>query len=164
MRLDEFNAAPAAVAAAAVRPCLGVDRWVTAVVSGRPYGSVAELVAVGEAAASPLSPAEVEAALAHHPRIGERADGQSAEADLSRGEQAGLAASASVQDRLRAGNAAYEQRFGRVFLIRAAGRDTAEILDQLHQRLGNDPATEATVVAEQLGQIAVLRLTGAVSA
>ncbi|MBC3190625.1 2-oxo-4-hydroxy-4-carboxy-5-ureidoimidazoline decarboxylase [Pseudonocardia sp. C8] len=163
MRLAEFNAAPGREAEAVVRPCLGVDRWVAEVVEGRPYAGVDDLVAAGEKAASALTAEEVDAALAHHPRIGERARGDSAEAGLSRGEQAGLDTSDSVQARLLEGNRAYEERFGRVFLIRAAGRDAAEILDQLEQRLGNDPATEDAVVADQLTQIAVLRLKGAVT-
>lgn len=77
----------------------------------------------------------------------------------SRREQSGVDTSdADVAERLRAGNRAYEERFGHVFLIRAAGRSAAEILSALDERLGNDPATERRVVAEQLREIAVLRL------
>jgi 2-oxo-4-hydroxy-4-carboxy-5-ureidoimidazoline decarboxylase len=56
------------------------------------------------------------------------------------------------------GNAAYEARFGRVFLIRAAGRSRAEIFGELERRLDNDDATELRETAEQLRDIAVLRL------
>ena len=108
-------------------------------------------------------PAELEAALAHHPRIGEQADGGSTEAALSRSEQASLAIDDDVQRQLAEGNRAYEQRFGRVFLIRAAGRSSTEILDKLQTRLGNSPDTEDEVVADQLRQIALIRLAGLVS-
>jgi 2-oxo-4-hydroxy-4-carboxy-5-ureidoimidazoline decarboxylase len=64
--------------------------------------------------------------------------------------------------RLAAGNAAYEQRFDRVFLIRAAGRSADEILAELDRRLENDDATERSETVEQLGEIAVLRLESAV--
>ncbi len=47
-----------------------------------------------------------------------------------------------VAARLAAGNRAYEERFDRVFLIRAAGRSGPEILAELDRRLGNDAATE----------------------
>ena len=100
--------------------------------------------------------------MAQHPRIGERAQGGSAEADLSRSEQAGLRLGDDVQRRLVEGNQAYERRFGRVFLIRAAGRSSAEILDQLQVRLDNDLDTEDAVVADQLRQIALVRLAGVV--
>ena len=64
------------------------------------------------------------------------------------------AADAGLAERLRAGNLAYEQRFGRVFLIRAAGRDGSQILAALNERLANDEPTEANVVRDQLAQIA----------
>ena len=56
--------------------------------------------------------------------------------------------------RLAAGNAAYEQRFGRVFLIRAAGRDAEQILAELDRRLGNDDETERAETVDNLRQIA----------
>jgi hypothetical protein len=40
------------------------------------------------------------------------------------------------------GNARYEARFGRVFLIRAKGRSGEEILQALHARLENSDAQE----------------------
>ncbi|HEV7949033.1 MAG TPA: 2-oxo-4-hydroxy-4-carboxy-5-ureidoimidazoline decarboxylase, partial [Glaciihabitans sp.] len=55
--------------------------------------------------------------------------------------------------------AAYEARFGRVFLIRAAGRSRAEILSELTRRLELDDETELAIVGEQLRDIALLRLT-----
>jgi 2-oxo-4-hydroxy-4-carboxy-5-ureidoimidazoline decarboxylase len=161
--LREFNALDDAAAAALLRPCLDVDRWVAELVEGRPYASAEELFAAARSAAHPFTAAELEAALAHHPRIGERAAGGSAEAALSRSEQSSLALDDDVQRRLVEGNRAYEQRFGRVFLIRAAGRSSTEILDKLQTRLGNSPDTEDEVVAEQLRQIALIRLAGVVS-
>ena len=63
-----------------------------------------------------------------------------------------------LAERLRAGNAAYEERFGRIYLVRAKGRSGEELLALLEQRLGNDPATELEVTRQQLGEIALLRL------
>ena len=80
---------------------------------------------------------------------------------MSRAEQAGVdPADAEIAAALAAGNRAYEERFERVFLIRAAGRSSREILAALTVRLGHTPAEEEPVVADQLRQIAVLRLTG----
>jgi 2-oxo-4-hydroxy-4-carboxy-5-ureidoimidazoline decarboxylase len=152
-----------AQAAELLRPCLDVDRWVTTVVEGRPYQSLEDLFAAARAAAHPFTGAELEAALVHHPRIGERAQGSSAEASLSRAEQGSLTLDDDVQHQLKAGNEAYEQRFGRVFLIRAAGRTSEQVLDSLRQRLANDPEAEDEVVADQLRQIAMVRLAAAVS-
>ncbi|WP_222863253.1 2-oxo-4-hydroxy-4-carboxy-5-ureidoimidazoline decarboxylase [Agromyces mariniharenae] len=164
MSLDAFNEADREAAIAMLRPCLDIDRWCEQVADARPYGSVDELVAWAETAASPFTPAEVEGALAHHPRIGERPTGASAEAAMSRSEQSGVdPADAEVAAGLAAGNRAYEERFGRVFLIRAAGRSSREILDALTERLGHTPEEEDPVVADQLRQIAVLRLKGLVA-
>lgn len=161
MNLDEFNEADRDAAVAWLRPCLDITRWCEELVDGRPYDAVDDLVARAEVAAEPFSVDEVDAALAHHPRIGERARGEDAEASMSRTEQAGVDPDdAAIAATLADGNRAYEQRFGRVFLIRAAGRSAQEILDALTQRLGNTPAEEQLVVAGQLREIAVLRLKG----
>ena len=63
-----------------------------------------------------------------------------------------------LAEEIAAGNAAYEERFGRVFIIRAAGRTRREILDELTRRLELDDAIEIQIVGEQLRDIALLRL------
>lgn len=139
--------------------CLAVPRWVDEVARRAPYGSLDELLAVARAAATPLSPAEVDQAMAHHPRIGERARGEGQAQRFSAAEQASSdSGDAKLAASLAAGNAAYEERFGRVFLIRAAGRSRSEILSELHRRLALDPATEVTIVGEELRDIALLRI------
>ncbi|MGH8878049.1 MAG: 2-oxo-4-hydroxy-4-carboxy-5-ureidoimidazoline decarboxylase, partial [Stackebrandtia sp.] len=55
-------------------------------------------------------------------------------------------------------NAAYEKRFGHVFLIRATGRSAAQLLSETHRRLGNDSRTEAGEVARELRDIVALRV------
>jgi 2-oxo-4-hydroxy-4-carboxy-5-ureidoimidazoline decarboxylase len=163
--LDSFNALDRDAARSALRPCVDIDRWIDAVVDGRPYSDVEEALAAGRRAADPWTEAEIDGALAHHPRIGDRPAGASAEATLSRSEQAGVDVTDSeVQGALVAGNLAYEDRFGRVFLIRAAGRSSQEILDALNARLLHSPDEELAVVGQQLREIAVLRLEGVLSA
>jgi 2-oxo-4-hydroxy-4-carboxy-5-ureidoimidazoline decarboxylase len=139
--------------------CLAVPRWVDDVVAAAPFGSLVELLDVATAAATPLSPAEVDQALAHHPRIGERATGHGQAQAFSRAEQSASGSEdAGLATALADGNRAYEERFGRVFLIRASGRSRLEILAELHRRLELDPGTEAAVVAGELRDIALLRI------
>ena len=147
-------------AAAAVRPCVDIDSWVDAVVAGRPYADVASLLDLADAQAREWTPDEVEQALADHPRLGERHAGAGASAAMSSREQGGVSTATDVQERLRAGNAAYEERFDRIYLVRAAGRSAEEILALLEERLENDPETELAVTAGQLREIALLRLEG----
>jgi 2-oxo-4-hydroxy-4-carboxy-5-ureidoimidazoline decarboxylase len=157
MSLADFNALPEAEARTQLATCLDVPRWVDTVLDGRPYDDLDALLAVATYAAE-LDDAELEAALAKHPRIGERA-GAGHDAAFSAKEQSGVDRSdADVAERLVAGNRAYEERFDRVFLIRAAGRDASEILSELERRLGNDDVAEREETLTQLRQIALLRL------
>jgi len=161
--LTEINQLTPEASSQLLRPCLDIDRWVSTLINDRPYASVDDLVETARRAADPFSEAEIEAALAHHPRIGQRATGDSAEAALSRSEQSGVVTDKDVQRRLQEGNQAYEQRFGRVFLIQAAGRTAEEILASLQSRLRNDEETERSIVADQLREIAILRLAAVMS-
>lgn len=164
MQLKDFNEAPAEEAATLVRACADVERWVSEIVAGRPYASVADAVAACDSAANPWTDDEIDAALARHPRIGERAGGDDADAAMSRSEQAGMSgAEADVKARLAEGNRAYEERFGHVFLIRAAGRSAEEMLAQLEGRLGNTPELERVNAAINLREIAALRLEGSLN-
>ena len=134
---------------------LAVDRWVQDVASLAPFESLDVLLAVAYDAATPLSVEEVEQAISHHPRIGEKPKGEGTSQTFSRAEQG---ADTDFAEEIAAGNVAYEERFGRVFIIRAAGRSRAEILGELNRRLELDDATELTIVGEQLRDIALLRL------
>jgi 2-oxo-4-hydroxy-4-carboxy-5-ureidoimidazoline decarboxylase len=154
-----FNVLPAAEATERLLTCLAVPRWAADVVDGRPYADLAALTKQAEAAAAVLTDDEVAAALARHPRIGERA-GAGHDAAFSAREQAAVAS----DDELTAGNKEYERRFGRVFLIRAAGRTAPEILAELRRRLDNDEATERAETVAQLREIALLRLPEVVGA
>lgn len=139
--------------------CLAVPRWVEDVASRAPFDSLEHLLSVAGAEATPLAPEEIDQATAHHPRIGERAAGKGAAEAFSRDEQSASEASdPGLAEAIAAGNAAYEKRFGRVFIIRAAGRTRQEILAELQRRLTLDDATELQVVGEQLRDIALLRL------
>ncbi|HZA03385.1 MAG TPA: 2-oxo-4-hydroxy-4-carboxy-5-ureidoimidazoline decarboxylase [Propionibacteriaceae bacterium] len=139
--------------------CLNVPRWVDEVVGAGPYASLDDLVDAAGLAATPLTADEVDQALADHPRIGERPAGSGASSSLSADEQAASASDDSeLAARLAEGNRAYEERFGRIFLIRAADRSRPEILAELERRLLLPPEEEVKVVASELRDIALRRL------
>ena len=161
MRIEEFNAMSEQEAAATVRPCVAIDSFVDAVVGARPYADLDSLLAGAAAQTDTWTDAEVEAALADHPRLGEKVAGTGRSARLSRREQAGVdREDAELLARLREANERYEARFGRIYLVRAAGRSAEELLAILERRLRNDDAIELQVTREQLGEIALLRLQG----
>lgn len=157
--LDRFNRRPAADVERELLACCAEPSWARQVAAGRPYPDVAALVAAGDAALRRLPWTGIARALAAHPRIGERPVGSSREAAWSRREQAGVAtADAATRAALAEANAAYERRFGHLFLIFASGRSDTELLAAARQRLGNDDETERRVVREELAAIVRLRL------
>ena len=154
-----FNAADDDSARKQLLVCLDVPRWADEVAAGRPFDNLNQIEDRMVDAAATLTDDELERALARHPRIGERADAQQHDAEHSTREQSGVdAADAELARELRDGNLAYEDRFGRVFIIRAAGRDGREILRELRRRLVNDDERERAETIEQLTQIALLRI------
>lgn len=157
--LETFNGLEADTARGVLGAGCASPRWAAAVADGRPYATVADLLTASDDAFAALGPDDVDAALAGHPRIGECATGTGQDVRFSRREQSAVADSdAAVQEQIREGNLAYEERFDRVFLIRAAGRSPEEILAELSRRLGHDDEAEAAEVVEQLRQITHLRL------
>ncbi|WP_158607661.1 2-oxo-4-hydroxy-4-carboxy-5-ureidoimidazoline decarboxylase [Flexivirga caeni] len=159
--LDEFNDAPGADAVRMLLPLCSSPAWATAVADRRPYDGVDALLTASDQVFAGLAIADLDAALTGHPRIGDRVTGHDTAADLSRSEQSAMqSADERVADQILRGNVTYEQRFDRVFLIRAAGRTPGEILAELRRRLANTDADEQAEVREQLRQITRLRLEG----
>jgi 2-oxo-4-hydroxy-4-carboxy-5-ureidoimidazoline decarboxylase len=136
------------------RTALAVERWADDIAEQSPYENLDALL---DAAfdGTPLTTSEIDEAIAHHPRIGEKPVGEGKSQDFSRSEQG---SDESLAEELAAGNAAYEARFGRVFIIRAAGLSRADILAALTERLELDADEELEIVGEQLRDIAILRL------
>ncbi|GAA1709677.1 2-oxo-4-hydroxy-4-carboxy-5-ureidoimidazoline decarboxylase [Fodinicola feengrottensis] len=157
--LATFNALPADAAEEQLRSCCAAPLWIHTVVSRRPYASVNEVLTASDEILASVGWAEIELALAAHPRIGQRAAGSGAEARWSRQEQSAAATDDQrVAAELGDGNVAYERRFDRVFLICATGLSAAEILTALRGRLENDDETEAAVTRAELAKIVRIRL------
>lgn len=148
--LRRFNSMPDPDAAALLRKCLPVDRWVHTVLDARPFKDPNELLEVARQAASPFTPAELEAAVAgyHNPAL---------MPPLRRGRLS--SADEFVRQQIQSGIHTYESRFGRPFVVRTDGRLPTEILVQLWDRLSHDIDTEDREVAQQLREIALLELT-----
>jgi 2-oxo-4-hydroxy-4-carboxy-5-ureidoimidazoline decarboxylase len=149
-----------ALTEADLRACCAAPAWGAAILAGRPYRDRAAVLAAADAAARALSWEDVMIALAAHPRIGERAAGDSREAGWSRREQSAVNPDEAVTD----ANRAYEEKFGHVFLIFASGRGKDEILAAARLRLENDDETERAVVRDELRKIALRRLEGILDA
>jgi 2-oxo-4-hydroxy-4-carboxy-5-ureidoimidazoline decarboxylase len=148
--LSWFNAAPAADARAAMLACCAARRFAAAMADGRPYPTDDLLLAAAGAVFDTLTWDDVREAMDAHPRIGDRVSGQSA------AEQSGV--TDGTRAALAAGNVAYEERFGHVFLICATGLSGEQMLAALRQRLNHDQESERTVATAELRQITLLRV------
>ncbi|MCC9305548.1 2-oxo-4-hydroxy-4-carboxy-5-ureidoimidazoline decarboxylase [Kitasatospora sp. RB6PN24] len=131
-------------------------QWAAAVAATRPWPDRAALLAANAAALATLSTADLTQALAGHARIGRPTPGNAA----SEREQAGIrGADRAVLDELDRANAAYEAKFGHVFLICATDRTAEAVLAALRERHPNTAATEAEIVRRELRRINDIRLS-----
>ena len=156
MTLASFNAAPEQEAQAEMLACCASRRFAAAMAAGRPYPSAAAAEAAVGTVFESLTWPDVLEAMDAHPRIGARVSGPSA------AEQSGVADDSRAA--LQAGNAAYEERFGHVFLICATGLSGEQMLAALRQRLANDETSERLVATAELRKITVLRVRKALAA
>ncbi len=154
--LAAFNLAAPEAAARDVLACCASARFAKAIAGGRPYRDPAALQHAVDAEFTALSWDDIVESMNAHPRIGDR----TAAAGWSAAEQSGAAAASDqIRRDLAEGNAAYEERFGHVFLICASGLSGPEMLNQLRARLKNDHEAERAVVRAELQKITKLRLT-----
>jgi OHCU decarboxylase len=152
---------------AALRACCGSSAWGRAMVAERAKSSAsfASLDALKKRSAevwSALSPADWDEAFKAHPRIGEKkAEGPQSKVarDWSAKEQAKVgSASQAVLDELKEVNRAYEERFGRIYIVCATGKSADEMLAIAKERMASDSATELRRAAEEQRKITELRL------
>lgn len=170
--LRALNEAPEPEAIERLLACCGSRRWAREMAERRPFADVDALAAAADEVWWELDPEDWLEAFAAHPRIGEGEEvgGNREASDVaersadrsaawSRSEQAGTrAAGDDTLSALAEGNRRYEERFGHVFLIRAAGRSVGDMLAALTQRMSNDPEAELRVAAAQQAEITRLRL------
>jgi 2-oxo-4-hydroxy-4-carboxy-5-ureidoimidazoline decarboxylase len=163
--LARWNALDIDAASREVLPCCGSRNWSRGLALLRPCNTVDELCAASDRVWQDLAQADWQEAFDSHPRIGQQ-HAQAATAESlawSAQEQRAATTVADAQQdaaklALAEGNRQYEERFGRIFIVCASGRNAAEILAILHIRMENTPAAEWLEAGEQQRQITQLRL------
>lgn len=167
MRLSEFNQAPIDAIQVLLQYCVHIERWSKTITEQRPFATQKTLLEFAKIQASTWTWDEIFSALNTHPRIGEKkaqAKLSEKEKAFSEREQSALAPNQETLNELYQGNVAYEKKFGFIFLIKASGLDSQQILTALNYRLVNDLETEKRIVHQQLLEIALLRLEQEVQA
>jgi 2-oxo-4-hydroxy-4-carboxy-5-ureidoimidazoline decarboxylase len=160
--IQHFNALSARAAREALFHCCCSHRWVEGMLAERPFADDLALRGSASRVWRSLGEADWLEAFAGHPRIGDidslhaRFSGSR---ELAQREQAGVRmASDSVIERLAAGNAAYEKRFGFIFIVCATGKSAREMCELLEERLGNERATELAIAADEQLKILLIRV------
>lgn len=160
--IDWLNNLDHAAAVDVFTRCCGARGWCEAVAHSRPFADPPGLSDASAAAFDALTRDDWLEAFASHPRIGDFESLKMRYAgnrEWSAGEQAGAAAADDrVLRRLADGNAAYERRFGHLFIVCATGKSAAEMLALLEARMGNDPEAELRIAAAEQSKITALRL------
>jgi len=161
MVLDRWNALDCESAVPEILPCCGSRRWARLLAGERPFADPGQLFAASDRVWASLADRDWKQAFDSHPRIGQRSAPtataeslawslQEQSTAMSRQDAAALA--------LVDANRNYESRFGRIFIVCAAGRSAREILSILNARLNNTPSVEWRETGEQQRQITQLRL------
>ena len=101
-------------------------------------------------------------AFEHHPKIGDLESLRNKfqeTAEFSLSEQNGLNdVSEDILIRLEKGNRLYENKFGYIFIVCAAGKNAEEILALLQARINNDPKEELLIATNDQNEITILRI------
>lgn len=162
MTLTSLNNLPAATRAGALATCCGAPAWVGALNQRFPFATAAALLAAAEEVWHGLAEADWRAAFAHHPKIGDvnsLKEKFASTAAWAAGEQGAVRqASDATLGALAAGNAAYEAKFGYIFIVCATGKSADAMLVLLRARLPNAPAAEIQIAMSEQAKITRLRL------
>lgn len=160
--LERWNALDVSTAESEILPCCGSRAWAQELAALRPFAEPQDLLRTSDDVWSNLDIADWDEAFASHPRIGERkapASATAQSAQWSTQEQSAAELSdAQIQEQLKRANAAYEARFGRIYIVCAAGKSAEEMLTILERRLENEDAADLREAVEQQRQITQLRL------
>jgi len=161
-RLARWNSLDTVAAAREILPCCGSEAWAAELTAQRPVADTETLLALSDRVWTSLPQSAWQQAFDSHPRIGQqKAQGAVTEESLrwsSAEQSAAMTPDETLKAALAEGNRRYEQRFGRIFILRASGRPAPEILAILEERMKHDAVTELHEAAEQQRQITQLRL------
>jgi 2-oxo-4-hydroxy-4-carboxy-5-ureidoimidazoline decarboxylase len=160
--LARWNALDPADAAREVLPCCGSQVWATALTANRPIADETSVIRISSSIWLALPEEAWMEAFNSHPRIGQKhPQAQATKESLiwsSEEQRTALSTDNVTRLALEDANRRYERKFGRIFIVCAAGKTPAAILALLETRMRNDAATELHEAAEQQRQITQLRL------
>lgn len=162
MNIAEFDHLDAEQKKALLHQCCGSTNWINRMLEALPAEDLVDLLEIAEEQWYACQEQDWREAFSHHPKIGDidsLKEKFAATARWAEGEQASVQqASEKTLQELAAGNQAYEQRFGYIFIVCATGKSADEMLQLLNLRLYNNPEVEIQIAMEEQNKITKLRL------
>lgn len=162
MQLAELNHLLPEQRKEALTKCCGSTLWVEKMDSLFPFPDKETLLKKGDEVWQDLNKEDWLEAFTHHPKIGDinsLKEKFASTAQWAEGEQASMQQAAEeVIVELARGNAAYEEKFGYIFIVCATGKSAAEMLQILKSRLPNNEEEELKIAASEQAKITRIRL------
>jgi OHCU decarboxylase len=163
MDFEALTALPPDEAQQEFLKCCGSVKWAKAMVQLRQYATtIGGLVLLGNEMWWSLEPSDWLEAFHSHPKIGEKkaaAEVHTQSKHWSGQEQSGVQTAAQeTLDALAQLNREYEDKFGFIFIVCAAGKSAGEMLALLRERLRNEREVELRIAAAEQAKITELRL------
>jgi 2-oxo-4-hydroxy-4-carboxy-5-ureidoimidazoline decarboxylase len=160
--IEALNALTPSEANEQFKLCCGASNWVEKMNQNRPFQDGNEVYKKAASIWFSLSSDDWLEAFTHHPKIGDfdslRKKFHNTKS-ISKNEQSGLNdAEKSILKDLAESNQLYEDRFGFIFIVCAAGKSADEMLALIKIRLKNNMDTEMLNAANEQNKITQLRL------
>jgi len=162
MDIQALNQLPPVQLKEALARCCGATNWIARMTAAFPVKNEQQLFSEAERIWYACTESDWREAFTHHPKIGDINSLKEKFASTSQwaqGEQSAVRhTSYEVLQALAKGNAAYEQKFGYIFIVCATGKGAEEMLALLEARLHNDPADEINIAMAEQNKITHIRL------
>ena len=160
--LSEVNILSEEDAQVAFSNCCTSQSWIDSMVAARPFISLEQCHEIALSVWAGLSDQDFLQAFEGHPKIGDVTSLREKYAHtkkLASGEQSSVDdASEEVIQQLSAGNTAYEEKNGFIFIVCATGKSAAQMLELLNQRLPNEREVELKNAAAEQAKITAIRI------
>lgn len=161
MTIAEFDHLGIEEKKALLYQCCGSSAWVEKMLKMPAVEDLVDLFEDAEEAWYTCNSDDWKEAFSHHPKIGDLDNLRKKYStdQFAGNEQSGVKnAPDEVLKKLAEGNAAYEKKFGFIYIVCATGKSADEMLSLLQQRLRNNPDEEILNAMEEQNKITKIRL------
>lgn len=162
MTFDDLNKLPSEETSKELTKCCGAQNWVKQMIKERPFTDFKSLAETAKKIWFLCTEDDWLEAFTHHPKIGDIESLKkkfNTTKEWAEDEQNGVRmASTEVIENLAELNKIYEDKFGFIFIVFAAGKSAKEMLQILKLRLENNYNDELNIAMGEQHKITITRL------